>query len=131
MARLSAKALEAELVRLNGNMAAAARSFGVSRVSVFKFVQRRPKLRQVIEDCRETRIDLAEDALDQAVQNGEGWAISLTLKTIGKARGYIERTEIDVKDIDRCIEAELEKLAAARANGRLSANGEASSNGHP
>ncbi len=93
MAKLDPKAVEAKLREFNGNMAAVGRALGVTRVSVFQFVQRRPKLQQVMLDCRETRVDTAESALDRAVLNGEGWSISLTLKTIGKNRGYVEQTE--------------------------------------
>jgi hypothetical protein len=119
MATLNVKAVEAKLLQLGGNLAAAGRHFGVKRQSMWEFVQRRPKLRQVVLDIREARVDEAESALDAAVQRGEGWAISLTLKTIGKGRGYIERTQIDVGEIDALIDGELRKLAAlqARPNG--------------
>ncbi len=93
MAKLTATAVEEKLREYNGNMAAVGRALGVTRVSVFQFVQRHPTLQQVMLDCRETRVDTAESALDRAVLNGEGWSISLTLKTIGKNRGYVEQTE--------------------------------------
>jgi hypothetical protein len=126
MATLNVKAVEAKLLQLGGNLAAAGRHFGVTRQSMWEFVQRRPKLRQVVLDIRESRIDEAESALDRAVQNGEGWAISLTLKTIGKGRGYIERTEVNIGEIDRLIEQELAALAARQSQtaGRPERNGE-------
>ena len=103
MASLTVKALEAKLRELNGNMAAAGRHFGVTRSAVCHFIERHPTLRQVLTDCRESRIDVAESALDRAVLNGEGWAIGLTLKTIGKGRGYVERQEHTGKDGDPII----------------------------
>jgi hypothetical protein len=115
MTKLRAQDVEAELLARGGNMASVGRALGVKRNTVFNFVSRRPALRRLVEDLRETRIDLAESALDKAVERGEGWAISLTLKTIGRSRGYYEKTEIDVRDLDRAIEVELEKLAARRA----------------
>ena len=45
-------------------------------------------------------IDVAEIALWKAIQNGEGWAISLALKTIGRERGYTERVEHVVFDME-------------------------------
>ncbi len=112
MAKLDPKAVEAKLREFNGNMAAVGRALGVTRVSVFQFVQRRPKLQQVMLDCRETRVDTAESALDRAVLNGEGWSISLTLKTIGKNRGYVEQTETILRG-DLKIEA-VETLVRTR-----------------
>jgi hypothetical protein len=38
-------------------------------------------------------VDLAELKLFAALSNGEPWAIQMTLKTLGKDRGYVERTE--------------------------------------
>ena len=93
MAVLNPKAVEAKLREFNGNMAAVARTFGVTRQAVFRHVQKRPQLLAAVNDCREARVDVAESALDRAVDNGEGWAIALVLKTIGKGRGYVERTE--------------------------------------
>jgi hypothetical protein len=118
MANLNAMAVEAKLRELDGNMAAVARVFGVTRGAVFLFVQRHPTLQRVMLDCRESRIDRAESALDQAVEDGEGWAISLTLKTIGKERGYFERHEVssphDDAD-DDLLSRRLRRLAAAQA----------------
>ena len=92
--RLDAKAVQAKLKELNGNMAAVGRHFGVDRSTVLRFCANRPKLQQVMVDCRESRIDVAESALDRAVLNGEGWAIGLTLKTLGKGRGYGDSLEL-------------------------------------
>jgi hypothetical protein len=117
--KLKVEAVDAKLREVNGNLAVVGRHFGVNRSTVWRFVRKHPSLQAVMLDCREERIDLAESALDRAVQNGEGWAISLTLKTIGKSRGYVERTQVDVREtdaeIDRCIEQELAALAALAA----------------
>ena len=84
MTRLRAKDVEAQLLATNGNMAAVGRALGVRRNTVFGFVARRPELRKLVEQCRETRVDLAESALDRAVARDEPWAVSLVLKTLGK-----------------------------------------------
>jgi hypothetical protein len=128
MAVLNIKAVQAKLLELGGNVAATGRHFGVKRQSMWDYVQRHPTLKQTCLDCREERVDLAESALDAAVGRGEGWAISLTLKTIGKGRGYVEKTEVDIRDLDRLIEEELAKLADARRRQAAARNGE--SNGH-
>ncbi len=47
----------------------------------------------VVEEFRERRVDRAEYKLDDALEDGQPWAIALVLKTIGKDRGYVERSE--------------------------------------
>jgi hypothetical protein len=93
-AGLTAEAVEAQLKKLRGNLAAVARHFGCSRVSVWQFVQRRPTLRQVAHDERETMKDTAESALHKAVLKGEPWAVKFYLTTQAKDRGYTTRTEL-------------------------------------
>jgi hypothetical protein len=119
MTTLNAKAVEEKLREFGGNMAAVARSLGVTRGAVWIFVRDRPTLQRVVLDCREARIDVAESALDRAVLNGEGWAISLTLKTIGKQRGYFERHEVsspnDDDADDDLLARRLRRLAQAQA----------------
>jgi len=44
--------------------------------------------------------DNAESALNRAVINGEAWAVCFTLKTQGKDRGYIERTQQEITGRD-------------------------------
>lgn len=77
----------------DGNLSAAAKSLGVGRSSLYRFIENRPELQQVLADAREASIDLAENALRKAVERGEGWATCFLLKTIGRSRGYIERQE--------------------------------------
>src|SRR5262245_37198058 len=92
---LNAKDVEAKLRELHGNMAAVGRTFGVSRAAVFDFVKKRPGLRRVVHDCRESMKDLAESALYRAVIAGEAWAVTFFLKTQGRDRGYSERHECE------------------------------------
>lgn len=88
----------AALVKRKGNLSAVARQFGVTRQAVGKYVGDRPALGQIALDQRETRVDAAEGKLDQAVDNGEAWAIKYTLACLGKNRGYVERQEITGAD---------------------------------
>jgi hypothetical protein len=46
-----------------------------------------------IKRQRERMLDLCELKLYAAIQQGESWAIQYFLRTIGKHRGYVERTE--------------------------------------
>jgi hypothetical protein len=57
-----------------------------------------PAMKQAVEDARGEVVDYAEQKLRLAVLNGEPWAIGMTLKTIGKSRGYVERQEVTGAD---------------------------------
>jgi len=78
-----------------GNITLAARLLGVSRFALYKFIEKH-ELGQLLEDSRAAIVDHAESGLRRAVLNGEPWAVSLTLRTIGRARGYVERSEQEV-----------------------------------
>lgn len=91
-----------------------ASTLGVRRSTVYLWCSKYPEFRQALNDAREQFIDLAESNLRKLVagvpaietdENGNkrfvGWierpsetAIIFTLKTRGKSRGYVERSEI-------------------------------------
>ncbi len=91
---LDAELVAAALVTLKGNLSAVARRFKVDRSSVQELIGKRPALRQILADAREGRLDDAEESLDRAVREAEGWAVCFILKTLGKSRGYVERKEV-------------------------------------
>jgi hypothetical protein len=93
VAVLKARDVEEKLREFHGNMAAVGRALGVTRVAVFNFVQRRPTLKAICQECRESMKDHAESSLYRAVLDGEAWAVQFYLKTQAKDRGYSERQE--------------------------------------
>jgi len=82
--------------KCKGNLAAVARAFGVTRQSVWDFVQTRPELKAAADDVREAMKDEAENSLQKAVAKGEAWAVCFYLKTQARDRGYVEKQDIDV-----------------------------------
>lgn len=92
-----------------------AANFKVARNTVYAWCENDSEFRKALEDSRERFVDLAESNLRKLVagvpaietdENGEkrfaGWiekpsetAIIFTLKTRGKKRGYIERSELE------------------------------------
>ena len=73
----------------------------------------------LIKDAaRQSMIDSAEDGLRNGVDEGNLTAIIFTLKTIGKERGYIERTETETYNMtpvdfaEQAIENERAKRAS-------------------
>lgn len=83
-------ALETE----RGLVAAAARRLGVDRQTVYNAFERWPDLKTLVEDIREYQVDLVESTLWDRAAIGEPWAATLVMKTLGKSRGYVERTEV-------------------------------------
>lgn len=87
--------------------------------TIYNWIERSPDVKAVINAEREKVLDVAEVALMGAIGRKEGWAIAFALKTIGKKRGYIERTEqvnfnVDTALIQRAIEAiEKQGLSAS------------------
>ena len=67
-----------------------------SRQSVYERTKTHP---EIVADIRESCIDSAEGGLQQLMETDDEriklQALQLYLKTIGKTRGYVEKTEVD------------------------------------
>lgn len=91
-----------------------AQALGIRRSTLYSWLERDPEFADALNESRERLVDLAESRLFALIrgvpkieidENGEkrfaGWiekpsetAIIFTLKTRGKKRGYVERSEI-------------------------------------
>lgn len=78
-----------------GLLSVAARSLGVNRRTIYRAMERWPELQDAVDEARDLHLDVAEGKLFAAVQRGEKWAVLFALRTLGKTRGYVERTEVD------------------------------------
>ena len=83
----------AALVKCRGLTFQAARELGCSYDTVERMINKHPEVRRAREQQRGEFVDTAEDKLRDAVDAGESWAVTFTLKCLGKKRGYVERTE--------------------------------------
>ena len=79
-----------------GLIAFAAKRLGCAQNTIRNRAAKVRAVRQVIIDARAELIDDAELSLRAAVLRGEPWAVTLALKTIGRERGYGEKTEIEM-----------------------------------
>lgn len=86
----------------NGMQTIAARYLRCSYKSIQNYLTRWPELRGVIFEAKEKTLDISEDKLFQSVRSGNVNAIVFHLKTQGKERGYVERTEEDVRTTIAC-----------------------------
>jgi Bacterial regulatory protein, Fis family len=93
MARAPLHLIEEKLKECDGNIAAVARAFGVTRSAIWQRIQKAPALKQTVADQREAMKDEVENALYTAAKKGEGWAVCFFLKCQAKDRGYVEKSE--------------------------------------
>lgn len=85
------KALEASL----GIVSEAAESVGISRQQHYQWLKDDPEYKADVDAVIDLAIDFAESALRERIGKGDITAIIFYLKTKGKSRGYIEKTEIE------------------------------------
>lgn len=81
-----------------GLVSVVARRLGISRTQVYRLRDKWPEMVDWISDEREALKDLAESKLAANVKDGKEASIFFLLKTLGKDRGFIERSEITGKD---------------------------------
>ncbi len=90
-----------EAIRKNhGFITRAAKALNITRDALAKRIQVNPELQEVVEDVRESRLDLAEDGLLQALIDNERWAIEYFLKFKGRDRGYVKVSEQKIGGIE-------------------------------
>lgn len=110
---LSADLVIEKIRELSGNLSAVARSFKLSRQTLYTYIKEHPTVQRAVNEARETMIDNVESALYSAALNGEGWAVCFFLKTQGKHRGYYERLDSHSINIDltNLNDEQLKRLA--------------------
>jgi hypothetical protein len=91
--RLIAEALKVS----DGYISFAARDLGCSQSFIRKRMMAHPSLREIRDDAREEVLDIAEFGLKICISNREPWAIQFALRTIGRARGYVEPSKVSVE----------------------------------
>lgn len=77
-----------------GLLSLAAKKAGVSYWTVWKYAKDYAEVRKAVAESKEAMLDYAEGKLFKKMEAGDIAAIIFYLKTKGKGRGYIERSEI-------------------------------------
>ena len=83
------EALEASL----GIVTTACKAIGVSRSAYYKWCAKDPQFKEDAESIQDVALDFAESSLFKQIKKGVPASTIFYLKTKGKKRGYIERTE--------------------------------------
>ena len=84
------------LKRCAGNVSEAMRQVHISRTTHYEWLNTDPEYAAAVDAIKESLIDRAESALQTLISEGNVPAVLFFLKTQGKKRGYVERTETDV-----------------------------------
>jgi hypothetical protein len=83
-----------EAAKTHKTKRATALALGIDYETIQSYCRLWPSLERLFLTGREELVSAAESGLWKAVERGEAWAISFTLKTQGKHLGYTERQEI-------------------------------------
>ncbi len=76
-----------------GNITVIAKKLGCQRAAVYEFLKKDEEVKTAVEQERERIVDLAENKLVDRLNKGDTTLIVMTLKTLGKNRGYGESIE--------------------------------------
>lgn len=88
-------AIVAESLRISaGIVAHAAERLGCTTQTVRRYVREFPEVHDALVEAREMNLDLAETQLLKNVKAGKEASVFFLLKTLGKARGYVEGREV-------------------------------------
>ena len=77
-----------------GVVTTACKSVGISRQTHYEWYKEDESYRKQVDDVADIALDFAESQLHKQISNGEVSSTIFFLKTKGKKRGYVERTEI-------------------------------------
>lgn len=78
-----------------GIVSEAADACGISRQQHYRWVKDDSVYKEQVDAIGDMAIDFAETALKKKISDGDTTAIIFYLKTKGKRRGFVERSEID------------------------------------
>lgn len=94
--RPSVVQIEDAIRKAAGNVTAAARGLGIGRTSLHARIAKSPELQRILQEERESLVDMAESALRAEVLDRNMTAVIWTLKASpeAKRRGWGERQEV-------------------------------------
>ena len=77
----------------SGLLTLAAKKANLTYKTIWQYSQDFPSVKQAVVESKERMLDFAEGKLYEKIKEGDNTAIIFYLKTQGKGRGYIERSE--------------------------------------
>lgn len=103
-------------VKTFGNVTQTCQIIGISRQTHYEWIETDPEFKAAIESAQplEIKLDFIENKLVKKIEEGDTACLIFVAKTLGKKRGYVERTEIDAT-------VNLLKVEIVRKNGPTNA----------
>jgi len=98
MARLNQKTFKEALIDSGGNQSIIARKLGKARSTITMYLNKNPKMRELLEAEAERVIDVAENIVDSEIVTKKDLDTAkwkLTNSKRGKARGYGQKQELE------------------------------------
>ena len=90
------KAMISALENSLGIVTTACKEAGVARDTHYRWLKEDEEYKKAVEDVAEMTLDFAESQLYKQIKEGEIVPTIFYLKTKGKKRGYIERSEQEI-----------------------------------
>ena len=103
----------AAIMNNRGLITEAARELKTNPSTVWVYIRNYPEVEAAVKEARESLLDLTESMLYEHIKNGAPWAIAMVLKTLGKDRGYTEKTELQIGTAP--ITVNITRVAARQA----------------
>lgn len=92
---ITKRAMLAALEKSLGIVTTASKIAGISRATHYEWMAEDDEYKAFVDSIAEMTLDFVESKLHGQIAKGDTTASIFYLKTKGKSRGYIERTEID------------------------------------
>ncbi len=94
------------LQKTMGIVAPACEEVGIHRSTFYDYYNNDLEFKDNVDAVVETTIDFAESKLLENIDSNDVQSIIFYLKTKGKKRGYVEKSEIEIRRIGKDLEDE-------------------------
>ena len=89
--------IASELRRYKGAVSSAAKSLGIAKKTLEKYIMKSKVLKDIVCEITETEIDFVEGKLHELIDSKNLPAILFYLKCKGRDRGWIEKNDLSVE----------------------------------
>ncbi len=99
-----------------GIVTSACKAVGISRETHYRWMREDKDYKSAIEDINDIALDFAESSLHKQIKDGNTTATIFYLKTKGKKRGYVERTEVQQETTYKSLDINIIDTGVPFAN---------------
>lgn len=95
------KAILEALEKSLGIVTTACKKVGIGRTQYYQWLKDDEEFKKAVNDIQNIALDFAESKLHEQIGDGNTSATIFYLKTKGKGRGYVERSDINIGSDDK------------------------------